>query len=1306
MATPFSLIRLRRDFAPNWVNNNPKLGLGEVGVQIPDLYSLTSEKPKLKVGNGALFWNELPYITTDGITGPIGPTGPTGPQGDTGPQGITGPQGMTGPAVLITGPNNGIIYKTSTGLAGTSNLIYDSNQRINVVNGSKTISLGKIANDPDVNVGSNTVNTYSSPIKHVSFSKTNVAVTSNLVFDYLSTAETVVSGTFVFYLQDTRIPATWRTVDRFVKIEFQKVGDNIWTNTTSTSNVSQNCSATIDPFSGKITVSDVSLNGSNTTLVSYTADFYINTYDSSRYKVETIIPATGYDIIVVAGQSNTVGRDASDNNQPYTSVENGAYSTSEKTLPIVDKNGQDVLCYQPAGQNVGTSTVSSINTTSDTITLGSSTGLDVGRTIIFSTSVAGSSIGNLTLDAPYWIQSVSGSTITLSTTQYSTNVINITGILSGTITTTIFRYGRSWADPLWPATPRRFFGPPFAQDPINIPNTDPTKGEIGLNLAGVSGSYDFVNFYAKYIVKPGRQIVVLTCAIGGTGFSAGAWPHTSETNLYARMKDRTNYLLTSKANSRVVALYWLQGESDQSNSSYGSQFYNAMSDFRTNCAPDAVFVFGNIYHANECVALSARWTDGNRDTNLSINNIIDTFQQNATGQLYKSRSVSALGCNSLLYIEGVGDANIDSYDLVHYSARSERILGRRFFSAYLDAMGITTINDPDLKAIEPSSLEAPVIQSYNTSTGVLTWNSVANSWNAKNNAVAYALHLTNRDTNTTYYILLTEYMSNTNNDVYSTNTFYLPYIPIIFNYKIPPNAVIKITAIATASGSATFTIDSTNGLYKGGKITVTNAGLYNTTSATITDLTSTTVTILNSGTGTYSGTAGRVVPDAVTTFGNIAPLPGDTAKTYLVQGCYKTFPVATSGSSSDRISHIFRNKESLYFNLTSFLASQSPQVIRDGNLTFNLYSIGYNIGTSLVPPNYSGILFTGPGTRYTVNSYIPATILPTLNIMTYNSNFYYDNNNSQVFYGTTPQTPRNVLYDFNPAIINNGINSTVFCGSIATVPTIYGTSKNQFGVAVTWVDTQAPTVNGLLGGSNLYLENTMNSYGENGLGSDILHFRSYVSNTAYPTSGTNGSQFCSISNDNNGSGIAMKPTGDTLQTILGLASPQNFILLSGFGSMCAMNILNLTEGKTYLLTYYVGARPSRIPSTSATTTLTFPVSIENVTSMRSNWYLNSANDPNVSSVATQTLSFFGTSNTPGTPTGQNVFLSKTTPNWGNGSALLGGWTKVTLQFTASKVNNVSNFYARFGPFPFLSTTSSLHQNVGLFIGGFSIARIS
>jgi hypothetical protein len=1302
MASGFSRIRLRRDYASNWTNsaNNPKLALGEVGVEMPDPYGPVTEKPKMKIGNGVLHWNDLPYVTTNGETGPTGPSGITGPGGPAGPTGPGGPSGPTGPALTITSPSTGILYMSGSAPVGSSSLVYASNQRVDVTNASKTISLGKIENDPDINIGTNTVNSYSSPMKHVSFSRTNVAVTTDLVFDYLSTTETVVSGTFIFYLRDTRINS-WRTVDRFVNIEFQKVGDNIWTNTTSTLNISQNCKAIIDSSNGTITVSGISLNGSNVSTVSYTADFYIHTYDSSRYQIANIMPSSGYDIIVVAGQSNTVGRDASDDNQPYTSVENGAYSTSEKTLPIVDKNGNNVLCYQPPAQIVGTYTVSTINTTSNTITLSGSSGLDVGRSITFKRSDGTSLLGNVTLDTDYWIQSVSGSTITLSTAQYSTTVFDITGSLSGTISATVYRYGRSWADTSWPT--RLFYAPPFSQDPINIPNTDPTKGTIGLNLAGVSGCYDFVNFYAKYIVKPGRQVVVLTCAIGGTGFAAGAWTSSSSTNLYARMKDRTNYLLGLSPDNQVVAMYWLQGESDQSNINYSTQFYTAMSDFRTDCAQNAVFVIGNIYHANECSALSSRWTDpASRITNLSVNNVIDTFQQNASGQLYKSRSVSSLGCNSLLYVQGVGDANIDAYDLVHYSARSERILGRRFFSAYLDAIGITSISDPDLTAIESTSLEAPVIQSYNTSTGLLTWYSAANSWNAKNNAVAYALHLTNRDSNTTYYILLTEYMSNTNGGAYSNNTFYLPYIPIIFNYKIPPNAEITITGIASSSGSVTYTISATNGLYKGGKITATNAGSYNVTSATITDLTSTTVTITSSATGTYTGTAGRIVPDVVTTFGNIAPLSGDTAKTYLVQGCYKTFPVATSGSSSDRISYIFRNKESLYFDLSSFLSSQTPPIAPDSSLTFNLYSIGYNIGTSLTPPNYSGILFTGPGTRYTVNSYTPAAILQSFDSIVYNSNSYYNADNQLITYGTTQTT--NDTTDFNLTAVNGAINCLALVGFVTS--TVYGTSRNSSGTSTTWVNNQTPVLNGLLSGSNLYLENTMNGYSGFGLGSDVIHFRSYASYTAYPAGGSGGSQFCFISNDNNASANSYRPTGSSLRTVLGASTAQNFLGISSYGTMFAMNIQNLVSSKNYMLTYYVAGRPGRIPSTSATTTLVLPVSIENVTSIRTGWSLSSTGVGSLTPVASQTLNFCGTSVSPGTTTNSSVFLSKTTPNWGDGTALVGSWTKVTFTFTATPVNNVSSYYLRFGPFPFLSTSTSLTQNVGLFIGGISIARIS
>lgn len=231
----------------------------------------------------------------------------------------------------------------------------------------------------------------------------------------------------------------------------------------------------------------------------------------------------------------------------------------------------------------------------------------------------------------------------------------------------------------------------------------------------------------------------------------------------------------------------------------------------------------------------------------------------------------------------------------------------------------------------------------------------------------------------------------------------------------------------------------------------------------------------------------------------------------------------------------------------------------------------------------------------------------------------------------------------------------------------------------------------------------------NGLGDDILHFRSYVSYTAYRANGNEGAQFCCVSSDSN-SETDMRPVDPLLKTILGTSFPaQNFVILSGFGSMFATNLQNIVPGRTYLLTYYVGARPTRVPSRTATTTLVMPVAIENVVSMRTNFSLtSSSNAASPASVATQTLNFCGTSVTPGTTSNTAVFFSKATQPWGDGTALVGGWTKVTFQFTATPRtgSNTNSFYLRVGPFPFLSISTSLVQNVAVCIGGLSIARIT
>ena len=53
----FVHIRLRRDTAQNWTNNNPILKVGEPGLE--------TDTRKLKFGDGNTTWNSLPYSGVD-----------------------------------------------------------------------------------------------------------------------------------------------------------------------------------------------------------------------------------------------------------------------------------------------------------------------------------------------------------------------------------------------------------------------------------------------------------------------------------------------------------------------------------------------------------------------------------------------------------------------------------------------------------------------------------------------------------------------------------------------------------------------------------------------------------------------------------------------------------------------------------------------------------------------------------------------------------------------------------------------------------------------------------------------------------------------------------------------------------------------------------------------------------------------------------------------------------------------------------------------------------------------------------------
>lgn len=101
-------IQLRRGFALSWVDINPILADGEIGLE--------RDTALFKVGNGILAWNDLDYY----LTGPPGGLGPQGPMGDPGPAGPAGPQGEPG----VDGGSTDIRNEIPTGVIDGANKIF------------------------------------------------------------------------------------------------------------------------------------------------------------------------------------------------------------------------------------------------------------------------------------------------------------------------------------------------------------------------------------------------------------------------------------------------------------------------------------------------------------------------------------------------------------------------------------------------------------------------------------------------------------------------------------------------------------------------------------------------------------------------------------------------------------------------------------------------------------------------------------------------------------------------------------------------------------------------------------------------------------------------------------------------------------------------------------------------------------------------------------------------------------------------------------------------------------------------------
>ncbi|MCL2884163.1 MAG: sialate O-acetylesterase [Oscillospiraceae bacterium] len=113
---------------------------------------------------------------------------------------------------------------------------------------------------------------------------------------------------------------------------------------------------------------------------------------------------------------------------------------------------------------------------------------------------------------------------------------------------------------------------------------------------------------------PGRRVLIVRSAVGGTGFSDGRWGPMDD--LFLRMMDMTDTALRLNSANRAVALLWHQGETDAEHGAEEEYYFAHLSALvaavRELCgAPGLPFVAGDfvrdwkLKHADICAPVIA-----------------------------------------------------------------------------------------------------------------------------------------------------------------------------------------------------------------------------------------------------------------------------------------------------------------------------------------------------------------------------------------------------------------------------------------------------------------------------------------------------------------------------------------------------------------------------------------------------------------------------------------------------------------------------------------------------------------------------
>lgn len=844
--------------------------------------------------------------------------------------------------------------------------------------------------------------------------------------------------------------------------------------------------------------------------------------------------------------------------------------------------------------------------------------------------------------------------------------------------------------------------------------------------SGVSQAYQFTNYYANSnnILKPYRRVGVVFEPKGGSGFPNWSAPSG---NLYTNLKNKTNQFSDeifsqsgySYSCNRVVVFVWHQGEANTGVDGWNVLVDTMVQTFMTQTSPLSSpnytsFILGNleILTSLKIVDNSSYGSgtislpDGSNvpqktllENALSVPTQIDAYPDLKVYP-YKTGTYSSLGLMSIdqnspmRYIDSVtpyttliGPQSYSTYGTdVHFSARSERLLGLRAFKSFLRVSGYNTSAN-QFGALIPTnpSTTTPSIITYNFDSQTLNFDSSAISDRTSNNPVAYLVSAINSVQPSPVYFILTEYNAYQNkyiessppaSEQSSTKTCYIPF----YTYKdVSNNTLSGITNNSTGSirfqGSAAainFTILSAN---------VDTTGSSNVPVFAANDIV----------TKDYLQ---RDVLTAKPLISYIGPTTGSSAN-----GLFDLVENPPSGvSRGEQTSRLATSN----FTLKIQSIYSIPNVNPNGTISrsFTLDDVSYSL-----PPIISKRLLS---LGSLMNS-------PSLNCIDFSDRWVVSPNSGSNSGNGTPILVGN-------AMVGNSGGAVIMIAGCASSVDASGISGYETGETIT-VGEDKYSVVGIKTFSNLNsiifppnYRQTWSFNSRNGLrytrltrGLDWSLFFSEghyntrsITPSNYPdrpgmrNSPLYGLQFSGIAYEGNAPNI--NPTGPSLQSLLGLSNPPCYYYMYGTGCGFILQLRNIQAGKLYRINYYISTRPGRVPHNRTMTTPKFNIGSDTITDydcLLTNPLEVRLFTTNPISNAAQTEYFVNT-------TGQDVHFGigsnsatsyMTTTNIHNGGTWDGSWKSMSFRFrfpipsplpsgmSADGSYTYNNAFIKFGPLP-------------------------